>query len=810
MNASDSRLQEWIKEGNNYGVATGFGLTIIDSDDQTVRKIVEDKFPQSTIVETPGHRGLHYYFLSNLTSKMFLRTTKGEHAGEILSEGSMAIGPNSIHPNGQSYKIISDAPLAKLTKNELRKLLGDHLVPEKQIHRIENNAAKEKHKGHDLDITKVIPLSGLKVQGAEYYGPHPIHGSETGQNFWVNPAKNCWHCFRHRSGGGPFLWLAVQEGIINCEDAGSNVLRGFKFKQVLRIAVQSGLIDEKTDTDSRETESQGDKLVRLFLDKNPILFHDERRVPCVRFQNSPKQTQRLKTTEVRTKLAGLLWEIENKVPGSEALASALNVLHHLALEGPMQLLHNRVAWQDESIWLDLTDQNWNAIRITKCGWTIESEPPILFRRYPSQLPLTEPAQTGDPWKLLDYVNIREKDRLLFMVYIVALLIPDIPHPILILHGPQGSTKTTLMTFCKDLIDPSAIGVGTLPRDERELIQVLDHSYLNYFDNVSSLNDWTSDALCRATTGMGFSKRQLYTDDEDVIYRLQRPIGINGINVAAQKPDLLDRSLLIGLEQVPENKRRQLKEVQAEFIQDLPVILGGILDSIVKAMNIPEHKLDRASRMADFLSWGYRIAEALGRSGNEFSNSYEENIREAADEAVRADILAEILLEFLEANQEGWDGTATALLSELRSKAEELHISTRQKDWPKNPSTLTRRLRLLKDSLGKIDLDVEFTRGQKRLISITPPAGRLPKMSSESSTPASQNQAIDDIDDVDDTFALNPAFRILRKIKGRFSPDYAVEQVMKTGIARGEADACLKCLIDDNLLSKDPEGYLRLK
>ena len=77
-------------------------------------------------------------------------------------------------------------------------------------------------------------------------------------------------------------------------------------------------------------------------------------------------------------------------------------------------------------------------------------------------------------------------------------------------------------------------------------------------------------------------------------------------------------------------------------------MGGLLDTLVKALNLPEPKLDRTNRMADFLSWGYRIAEALGRSGEEFLQAYEENIREAAEEAVRADIVAEALLEFLEA------------------------------------------------------------------------------------------------------------------------------------------------------------------
>ena len=559
-------------------------------------------------------------------------------------------------------------------------------------------------------------------------------------------------------------------------------------------------------------EGQANRLVKLFLEKKPVIFHDERRVPYARLQSSPPQILRLRGTEVRIRLAGLLWEAEEKAPGSEALNSALNVLQHLALRGSMHPLHNRVAWHQDAIWLDLTDESWRAVRIAKEGWTIECEPPTLFRRYPTQLALAEPLHGGDPWKLLDYVNIQEKDRILFMVYVGTLPIPDIPYPVLALHGPQGSTKTTLMTLLKDLLDPSAVGVGTLPRDERELIQALDHSYLNYFDNVSSLKDWISDALCRATTGMGFSKRQLYTDDEDVIYRLQRPIGINGINATAQKPDLLDRSLLIELEQISDDKRRQLKEVQAKFRQDLPLILGGFLDTIAKALGIPEPKLDRTYRMADFVSWGYRIAEALGRSGKEFLEAYERNVREQAEEAVRADIVAEVLLDLLEGSPDrAWEGTATELLSSLRSKADEHHISTRQRAWPKASNALTRRLRILKDPLQRIGYALEFMPGQKRIISIAFQPRKVPKTSSKASAPSTIGHLADVIDDVDDTYETFPGTVVgaLRRIKGPFSDDYAVERIMETGVGRAEAEAWVKHLTDGGQLARDPEGYLRL-
>ena len=74
----------------------------------------------------------------------------------------------------------------------------------------------------------------------------------------------------------------------------------------------------------------------------------------------------------------------------------------------------------------------------------------------------------------------------------------------------------------------------------ELVQVLSHSYVTFFDNISKISEVTSDQLCRVVTGSGFVKRSLYTNDDDVIYNMKRAVGYNGINVSAHKADLLDR------------------------------------------------------------------------------------------------------------------------------------------------------------------------------------------------------------------------------------------------------------------------------
>ena len=75
-----------------------------------------------------------------------------------------------------------------------------------------------------------------------------------------------------------------------------------------------------------------------------------------------------------------------------------------------------------------------------------------------------------------------------------------------------------------------------------------------FDNLSGIRDQLYDALCRLATGGGFATRQLYTDDEEIIFSAKRPIILNGIDDIATRGDLQERSLLIFLPSIPEERR----------------------------------------------------------------------------------------------------------------------------------------------------------------------------------------------------------------------------------------------------------------
>ncbi len=443
------------------------------------------------------------------------------------------------------------------------------------------------------------------------------------------------------------------------------------------------------------------------------------------------------------------WKTLHVAIGSEILKQVIEILRGLALEQsrtnqPIPL-HNRVGKTetktvDSNIqyWLDVGNpQDSQAICITSHGWQMVSDPPILFRRYSHQLPVCLPDPQGDvkdAWSLLDFMSIPKDDedtRLLLMTLIVTYLIPDMPHPALVIYGAQGSGKSWLFRFIRRTLDPSAIELLAPPEKKDELAQMLDHHWLAFFDNLTTLHAWESEAFCRAVTGAGTSKRQLYTDDEDKLRQVKRCIGINGINVSAQKGDLLDRSLLINLVAMPPEKRRPESEMEAAFKKAQPKILGGLFVVLAKAMRVyPTVKLSGYQRMADFNQWGAAIAVALGKSQDAFIAALTRMVAEQSSEALNADNVAQVVLRFAELEVKGhtrdvfgkqekdiWVGEPTELFNILKDTAQALGVDVKGKNFPKAPNQMVRRINMAVPALQAVGVKVYMYRGSRRLIGI---------------------------------------------------------------------------------------------
>ena len=298
------------------------------------------------------------------------------------------------------------------------------------------------------------------------------------------------------------------------------------------------------------------------------------------------------------------------------------------------------------------------------------------------------------------------------------------------HGHQGSAKTTLSEFIKMLADPSIIRTLSFPRDVNELIQQLSHNYVAYYDNISNLQDWISDQICRAVTGSGSSKRVRYTDDEDFIRNLKRCIGLNGINLVSTKPDLLDRGIIIQLSRIEEENRRKLSDLEREFEEIKPQLLGFILDTLVKVLKWKEERrhlnLTKLPRMADFGECCEIISRCVGSHDNAFLKAYDENIKVQVQEVIESSQVATCVSHLIIPGEEGddkqkapnvWTGTATSLLADLEDIALDLKINVMGKHWPKAPNQLSRRLNEVAPSLREAGIEVEWIRNSGKIRTI---------------------------------------------------------------------------------------------
>jgi phage antirepressor YoqD-like protein len=380
---------------------------------------------------------------------------------------------------------------------------------------------------------------------------------------------------------------------------------------------------------------------------------------------------------------------------------------------------------DNIIWYDLTNRDWEIVKITKHGWHIEkhgflssssfssSLPTILFKRYKNQLRQVYPAKEylQDIFsQFMDLTNLPKNDkenRILAEVYTIALFIPqDIPKTVLIPYGEQGAAKSTFQEFIKMLVDPCGALTLSFPKEVAELVQQLSHNFIAYYDNVSEIPPWISDVLCRAVTGSGFSKRILYSDDDDFIYRFRRCVGFNGINVAATRPDLLERGLILHLKAIPEEKKRKLKHLWKQYERIKPQVLGFIFDTLVQVLNrLKEVQLTKYPRMADWAEVCEVISRCLGYPKNAFLDAYYKNMTRQNEHALEASAIATAIIKLME-KQDSWKGSASQLLEELKQIAEGLSINTKINLWPKAPNALSRKLNEVRTNLSKVGIDIE--------------------------------------------------------------------------------------------------------
>jgi hypothetical protein len=433
-----------------------------------------------------------------------------------------------------------------------------------------------------------------------------------------------------------------------------------------------------------------------------------------------RETSPIRSKRFRGWLRRRYYQATRDAASAAEIRSALDLLEARAqFDGPERAVHVRIAEHAGHIYLDLADEHWRAVDIGPDGWRVIGCPPVRFRRPAGMLPLPVPQQGGSIESLNSFLNLASRnDFVLIVAWLLAALRSGGPYPLLAISGEQGSAKTVLSKLLKALIDPNAAPVRSLSREERELMIAANNGYLLAFDNLSGLPVWLSDALCRLASGGGFAVRQLYTDEEEVLFEAARPILLNGIEDVISWPDLGDRAIFLTLAPIGEAQRRPESDLWREFEIARPRMLGALLDAVVHGLRtLGRVHLDRLPRMADFAVWATACEQALWPAGT-FARAYAANRRTAIDCMIEADPVA-ACVRGLMAERRAWTGSAADLLRAADFAGDE--VWKRSAGWPKTPRALAGRLRRAQTFLRTLGIEITFSREGRagtRMISVS--------------------------------------------------------------------------------------------
>lgn len=447
------------------------------------------------------------------------------------------------------------------------------------------------------------------------------------------------------------------------------------------------------------------------IGRTHTLFHDPGNEPYAIVSHAGHlETYPINSSDYRDCLSREFYRQTGKGANRNALMDATSTLSAIAkFDGPCRPVFLRVGETSQGIVIDDGADDWGAWEITGSGWREAFEHPLCFRRSGKPRPLPRPGKARANIDLLwSYVNVDPDDRILVLAWLLAALRPRGPYPILLLIGEQGCGKSQTSRVLKSLTDPSDVPLRAPPKDEKDLLVAALSSWVLALDNLSGASPEMSDALCRLSTGGGFSARRLYTDSDEVLVAVQRPVILNGIDDLASRPDLAQRCLHLS---VPVLKAPGDEDtLNRGFAEDAPAIFSALLDGVAMALrDVGEVRPARLPRMADFALWAGAGIQAFGYTPEAFFEAYAENQAQAIEVGLESSSFARAVLDFMKIRPT-WRGGAFELLHQLRESAGD---AARSGGWPRSPKGLFSVLRRLAPSLRHAGIEYERSRSSER-------------------------------------------------------------------------------------------------
>ena len=456
-----------------------------------------------------------------------------------------------------------------------------------------------------------------------------------------------------------------------------------------------------TDTKKTRYASEKDKTSTMLIDiakKKYKFFNNKERETFVQV----KTKGRLELMHINSESFGdrmRMWNYKKTGKGlsKTVLEMVISTLEAVAsFEGETIETHQRYAQINEAIYIDLCNESFDVIKVTKHGWGLSGNTNVFFTRTNDMLPLPNPESGGDIRDLLKHINIDEPNLPLLVGWMTtAMQAGKGAYALLSVDGMAGSGKSTACRMIKQLIDPNKAPLLSQPKPS-EIRVISNGHHLLGFDNFSKISPELSDGFCRVVTGDNQSFRVLYTTNSSMTVSIKKPLMMNSITEAGTRSDLISRTIGLHLNKIETRKTED--EAWDAFNKDAAKLFGCLLDGLVTALkNYKTTKVENMSRLADLCIWATASSSAFNWDEDTFMKAYDANITASHSNAIEASPFGDAVLNLIDAKG-GFHGRPLQLVAVLEEGHYVSEKSKNSASWARTPRGVIDQLNKLQPSM----------------------------------------------------------------------------------------------------------------
>lgn len=449
---------------------------------------------------------------------------------------------------------------------------------------------------------------------------------------------------------------------------------------------------------------------RLLIEMGRLnhLFHDANDNGFIVAEiKGAKYTYYIKSNDFVDYLLRLHYFSTDEGISDNAIKTAQGALNSQAkFDSPLEETGIRVVNQDSYTLIDICDEARRVLKVDETGVNYIKDSPVNFLKMKGMKPLPEYIESQDIKEgimlLRKYLPDSEEAFSLIFAFLCCSLAGTTTQPILVIQGPEGCEKSTITRVCRSFYDDSSTPLRSPSGGLENLINDAENSYGMTLDNLSYIDIKLSNMLCKFATGIGFTKRQLWTDNGIHLINLKRPVIINGITYLGTQPDFISRAFIVDLPTMPPSERRSDEAFWADFEKDKPAIFSALLGALVSGY---QHKkdieVDYKTRLLGETEWVTACERNLGMEGN-FIKAYKANHERANQNNIDSCPIGNAIQIFMSTRNE-YIGTTTDLLKALTNNTD--LSQTQSREWPKTLKKLTSMVKKQESSLEKIGINI---------------------------------------------------------------------------------------------------------